>query len=130
VKRPLTIYAAVVLLVGLGVSRLYTTLGIEGSFRLSQIILPVLMLSAALWLWVHPKSARWIVAAYFAAGAVKQAIVLPAFAGSGLDILRRPFSLGIAAWLAFTLLLGRDVRRYLTQLHAPNQAKACLRFNS
>jgi hypothetical protein len=105
-KRPLQDYAAIALLIGLGVSRLWTTIGTVSSFRAVQFIQPVLMLSGALWMAIHPKSARWAVGIYFAAGAIRQATVFPAFSGSTWDLIRRPFSLSIAVWLAWPYCLA------------------------
>jgi hypothetical protein len=120
VKRPLQDYAAIALLIGLGVSRLWTTTGTASSFRAVQFIQPALMLSGAVWMGIHPKSARWVVGAYFAAGAIKQVIVFPSFAGSTLDLIRRPFSMSIAAWLAWTLWVGRKTRVDVTGSESSN----------
>jgi hypothetical protein len=107
-KNPLSIYAAVVLLAGLALFRLYTVIGTTDTVRPIQLGRPALLLCAATWLRVQPRFAKWVIAAYFAVGAVKQAIVLPTFAGAALDVLRRPFSVGVAAWLAYALLGDAD----------------------
>src|SRR5581483_4078326 len=119
-KRPLQIYVAITLLLGLGLSRLWMIIGAVSVLHAGQLAQPVLMLSGALWMMIHPRSARWVVGLYFAAGALKEAFVFPTFSGSTMDLIRRPFSMVVAAWLAWTLLFGRGTRAYLTRSESPN----------
>ena len=46
-------------------------------------------------------------------GGVFAIYVLPTFQGSTIDLVRRPFSLTMAAWFAWALLLGTSTRRFI-----------------
>ena len=112
-KRPLALYAAPVLLLGKGLSLLYMAFGSSSGYDPKDFLHAFVYLGVAAWLHFQPKWARWLVGVFFAYAAVKEATVLST--GSTLDLIRRPVSLLFAAWLAWSLLLGSDTRRFVTK---------------
>lgn len=126
-KRPLALYAAPVLLLGKGLSLLYMAFGSSSGYHPKEFLQAFVYLGVAAWLYFQPKWARWLVGVFFAYAALKEATVLPTLQGSTLDLIRRPVSLAMAAWFAWSLLLGSDTRRFVTKKE-PNQPLQPTRF--
>jgi hypothetical protein len=97
----------------------YLLFGSAVAYRPRMLVQPLLFLAAAVWLYLQPKWARWLVGAFFVYATFRECVVLPAFQGSTLDLIRRPFSLSMTAWFAWALLLGRDVRGFIAAKSGP-----------
>ncbi|HTZ21746.1 MAG TPA: hypothetical protein VMC06_12765 [Opitutaceae bacterium] len=108
----------------------YLLFGSETVYRPRMLLQPLLFLSGAVWLYVQPKWARWLVGAFFVYAIFREGPALLTFQGSTMDLIRRPFSLGMAAWFAWELLLGRDTRRFIAARkerdHSPESASAAV----
>jgi hypothetical protein len=111
-KRPLALYAASAMLLAKGVMLFVMAFSAAPVFRLSLLTKPGIYATAAVWLYLQPKWARWFVGAFFFYAALRQAVVLPTFSGTTLDLVRRPFSLAMAAWFAYALLVSSAVRTF------------------
>ena len=118
-KRPLALYAAPVMLFGKSVALGSVLIGSAADHQLRLFGQPLLFLTGALWLYFQPKWARWIAGAFFLYAALRTCFVLPTFQGSTLDLVRRPFSLAVAAWFAYALLWSREVREYVATRNGP-----------
>jgi hypothetical protein len=106
-KRSLVITAAAVLLVAKGASLLYIRVGTPEPLRPVLLLPPGLYFAAAIWLWRQPHLARWPLGLFFLYVVFREASVF--LQGTTWDIVRRSFSLPVAAWFAYAMLLGRGV---------------------
>lgn len=106
-KHGLVTIAATALLVAKGATLLYMRVGTAESLRPALLLPPALYFAAAIWLWVQPHLARWAVGAFFLYATIREASVF--LQGTTWDIVRRSFSLPVAAWFAYAMLLGRGV---------------------
>ena len=120
-KRPLIHYVVPVMLLAKSATLFYVLVGSAAAYRPRMFLQPLLFLAGAVWLYVQPKWARWLVGAFFAYATFRESSVLLAFQGSTLDLIRRPFSLAMAAWFAWALLFGRDIRGFIAAKQAPIQ---------
>ena len=98
----------------------YMLFGSEVAYRPRMFLQPLAFLGGAVWLYVQPKWARWLVGAFFVYVTFRECPVLLAFQGSTMDLIRRPFSLAMAAWFAWALLVGRDIRRFIAAKNEPD----------
>ena len=121
-KRPLVLYVAPVMMLAKSATLFYMLFGSEAAYRPRMFLQPTMFLVGAVWLYVQPKWARWLVGAFFAYATFRESSVLLAFQGSTMDLIRRPFSLSMAAWFAWALLFGRDIRRFIAAKQAPIQS--------
>ena len=119
-QRPLPVITASILLAAKSITLSYVAYGTGSAVHFSTLLQPLGFLSVALWLYLHPKTARWAVGAFFVFATFKQITVFPTFAGSTLDVIRRPFSMAIGAWLTWALLFGSGVRKYVRAGKEPN----------
>lgn len=110
-RRTFAVTSACVLLLGKSMALAYAALGTASTIHLRLLWQPLLFLAAAIWLYFHPKTARWVVGAFLAYATVKEAIVFPTFTGSSLDVIRRPFSMAVGAWLTWALLFGLNTEK-------------------
>ena len=116
-KRGLVIPVAAALLVAKGASLLYLRLSTAESLRPMLLLPPAMYFAAALWLWWQPHRARWPLGAFFLYATFREASVF--LQGTTWDIVRRSFSLPVAAWFAYALLLGRGVPTTSTRQPTP-----------
>ena len=100
----------------------YMLFGSEAAYRPRMFFQPTMFLVGAIWLYVQPKWARWLVGAFFAYATFRESSVLLAFQGSMMDLIRRPFSLSMAAWFAWALLFGRHTREFIAIGKGPDRA--------
>ena len=100
----------------------YMLFGSEAAYRPRMFVQPLAFLAGAVWLYVQPKWARWLVGVFFVYATFRESSVLLAFQGSTLDLIRRPFSLAMAAWFAWTLLIGRDIRGFIATKNEPDHS--------
>jgi len=121
-KRPLILYVVPVMLLAKSATLFYMLFGSEAAYRPRMFFQPTMFLVGAVWLYVQPKWARWLVGAFFAYATFRESSVLLAFQGSTMDLIRRPFSLSMAAWFAWALLFGRDTRRFIAAKNEPGHA--------
>ena len=126
-KRPLALYAAPVMLLGKSATLLGMHFAAADHFRGSMFVQPLVYCIAAVWLYFYPRSARWLVGTFFIYAALREAIVLPTFQGTALDLVRRPISFLVAVWFAYTLLGDEAVRLYVGKKE-PHQAPEPTRF--
>jgi len=111
-KRPLVLFAAPLMLMGKSAAVFYVVYATAENYRPSMFLQPLLFLVGAVWLYFQPKWARWPAGAFFAYAAIHQCVVLPSLQGSTIDLVRRPFSLAVAAWFVYSLLGSRSVREF------------------
>jgi hypothetical protein len=121
-KRPLVLYVAPIMLFAKSATLSYMLFGSAAAYRPRMFLQPLLFLAAAVWLYVQPKWARWLVGAFFVYATFRECTVLPTFQGSTLDLIRRPFSLAMAAWFAWALLFGRDPHGFIAAKKEPSPA--------
>jgi hypothetical protein len=119
-KRPLVLYVAPVMMLAKSATLFYMLFGSEAAYRPRMFFQPTMFLVGAVWLYVQPKWARWLVGAFFAYATFRESSVLLAFQGSTMDLFRRPFSLSMAAWFAWALLLGSDTREFIAAKNEPD----------
>jgi len=119
-KRPLILYVVPVMLLAKSTTLFYMLFGSEAAYRPRMFLQPTMFLVGAVWLYVQPKWARWLVGAFFAYATFRESSVLLAFQGSTMDLIRRPFSLSMAAWFAWALLIGRDIRGFIAAKNEPD----------
>jgi hypothetical protein len=119
-KRPLALYAAPAMLLGKSATLFGMLFATTEHYRPSMFVQPLVYGIAAVWLYFYPKSARWLVGAFFLYVALREAVVLPTFQGTTLDLVRRPFSFVVAVWFAYALLAGKTVRFYIGK-NEPNK---------
>lgn len=116
-KRGLVITAATVLLVAKGATLLYMRVGTSEPLRPVLLLPPGLYFGAAIWLWLQPRLARWAVGAFFLYATLREASVF--LQGTTWDVVRRSFSLPVAAWFAYAMLLGRGGPKTSARPSAP-----------
>ena len=121
-KRPLVLWAAPIMLLAKSATLFYMLFGSEAAYRPRMFFQPTMFLVGAVWLYVQPKWARWLVGAFFAYATFRESSVLLAFQGSMMDLIRRPFSLSMAAWFAWALLFGSRTRGFIAGKMEPKQA--------
>ena len=121
-KRPLVLYVVPVMLFAKSATLFYVLFGSEATYRPRIFLQPLAFLAAAIWLYLRPKWARWLVGAFFVYATFRECPVLLRFQGSTLDLIRRPFSLAMAAWFVWALLIGRDTRGFIAARIRPSQA--------
>jgi len=121
-KRPLILYVVPVMLLAKSTTLFYMLFGSEAAYRPRMFLQPTMFLVGAVWLYVQPKWARWLVGAFFAYATFRESSVLLAFQGSTMDLIRRPFSLSMAAWFAWALLIGSDIRGFIAARNEPNRS--------
>ena len=119
-KRPLVLYVVPVMLFAKSATLFYMLFGSEAAYRPRMFLQPLAFLAAAVWLYLRPKWARWLVGAFFVYATFRECAVLLAFQGSTLDLIRRPFSLAMAAWFAWALLVGRETRGFIAGKKRPD----------
>ena len=102
----------------------YMLFGSAAAYHPRMFFQPLIFLAGAAWLYTQPKWARWLVGAFFAYATFRECVVLPTFQGSTMDLIRRPFSLAMAAWFAWALLFGRDIRGFIAAKKKSNQPPA------
>jgi len=121
-KRPLILYVVPVMLLAKSATLFYMLFGSEAAYRPRMFFQPTMFLVGAVWLYVQPKWARWLAGAFFVYATFRESSVLLAFQGSAMDLLRRPFSLAMAAWFAWALLIGRDIRGFIAARKKPSHS--------
>jgi hypothetical protein len=112
-KRPLALYAAPAMLLGKSATLLSMQFAAADHYRGSMFVQPLVYCIAAVWLYFYPRSARWIVGTFFIYAALREAVVLPTFQGTPLDLVRRPISFVLALWFVDALLVDKAVRLYV-----------------
>jgi hypothetical protein len=118
-KRPLILYVVPIMLLAKSATLFYMLFGSEAAYRPRMFFQPTMFLVGAVWLYVQPKWARWLVGAFFVYATFRECVVLPTFQGSTMDLIRRPFSLAMAAWFAWALLIGSDIRGFIVTKNEP-----------
>ena len=121
-KRPLVLYVVPLMLFAKSATLFYMLFGSAAIYRPRMFLQPLLFLGGAVWLYVQPKWARWLVGAFFVYATFRESSVLLAFQGSTMDLIRRPFSLAMAAWFAWALLFGRDTRGFIAARQKPSHS--------
>jgi len=106
-RRGLVIPAVAALLVAKGAALLCVRIGAVEPLRPVLLLPPVLYFAAATWLWWQPHVTRWALGAFFLYAAIRETSVF--LQGTTWDVVRRSFSLPVAAWFAYAMLLGRGV---------------------